>query len=162
MTPTMTPTMTHTMTHPPARRRGLGLAEVLVVLAIGTVLTALALPAWQQHRARALRVEARAALAASMLALERHALTHASFAATHDESLPAGAWPRPVPAAPGVAHHWIAAMPCEDLPLSQCVELRATPVTPDPRCGTLVLRSHGAWLSLPGASGAPVPLPRGC
>lgn len=150
------------MTQAIAHRRGLGLAEVLVALAIATILAALALPTWQAHRARALRVEARAELAASMLALERHALTHASFAAAHDASVPAGAWPRPVPAAPALAHHWIAATSCGDLPLSQCVELRATPVKPDPRCGTLVLRSHGAWLSMPGADGTAVPLPRGC
>lgn len=143
-------------------RHGFGLAEVLVVLTITVILAALALPTWQQHRARAMRVEARAELAASMLTLERHAWSHATFATSRDEAAPAGDWPRPVPATPATPHHWIAATTCGDLPLSQCVELRATPVAPDARCGTLVLRSHGAWLSMPAAATAPVPLPRGC
>ncbi|WP_354679530.1 pilus assembly protein PilE [Cupriavidus plantarum] len=150
------------MTHAFAPCSGLGLAEVLVVVVIAAILAALALPAWQQHRARALRVEARAALAASMLALERHAAMHASFASAHDDAAPAGEWPQPVPPAPAVPHHWIAATTCGGLPLSQCVELRASPVRADPRCGTLVLRSHGAWLAIPAAHTTPVPLPIGC
>jgi len=142
--------------------RGFSLAELMVALIIIAILAAMALPAWQQHFHRAWRMQARAELVAVMLALERHALSTSTFARTPDATAPAGHWPRPVPAPPAAARHWLTATSCAGLDLSHCVEVRATPSYADAQCGTLILRSNGEWLSLPMAGTLPVHLPQGC
>ncbi|WP_255371113.1 type IV pilin protein [Cupriavidus sp. YR651] len=141
---------------------GFSLIELMVSLAIAAVLTLAALPAWQQHLQRGSRMQARAELVATMLALEQHALAALTFASASDNSTPAGHWPRPVPPPPATPRHWLTATSCAGVELSRCVEVRATPVSPDLRCGSLVLRSNGEWLSLPASGGEPVHLPPEC
>lgn len=143
-------------------RAGFSLVELLIVLSIAAVLTILAVPAWQRQAERGGRMQARAELLSAVLALERHALVHLTFATTPGSTTPAGAWPRPVPPPPARTRHWLTATSCGGIDLSRCVEVRAAPVRPDTLCGTLVLRSSGEWLSLPTPDGDAVPLPMEC
>ena len=145
-----------------ARVSGFSLVELMVVVAIAIVLTILAVPAWQRHTERGWRMQARAELVSAMLALERHALVHLTFASTADGATPAGKWPKPVPPPPARTRHWLTATSCEGIALSRCVEVRAAPARPDPLCGTLVLRSNGEWLYLPTPDGHAMPLPPEC
>ena len=107
-------------------------------------------------------MQARAEAVTAMLALERHALNASTFASTRDATVPAGHWPRPVPAPPATVRHWLTATSCAGLDLSRCVEVRATPTFADTRCGTLVLRSTGEWLSLLTPGNPPARPPGGC
>lgn len=146
------------MIHP----SGFSIAELITALLIVALLAAIALPTWHQHRLRAWRIEARTELAAAMLAFERHALAHATYASAHGTHGPAGHWPRAIPQPPAAPRHWLTATTCGQIDLAHCVELRATPVFADPRCGTLVLRSNGQWLSSQTAAGMPTRMPHGC
>ena len=146
----------------PSRRPGFSVIELLIVLCIVVILTVMAVPAWQRHVERSWRMQARAELLSAMLALERHALLTLSFAATPGGAHAAGDWPRPVPPPPARVRHWLTATSCAGMDLTRCVEVRAAPTQPDPRCGALVLRSTGEWLSLPPAGDAAVPMPEGC
>lgn len=153
------------MSHRPNRAprpAGFSLAELLVVVAIATVLTMLAVPAWQRHAERGWRMQARAELVSAMLALERHALVSLTFASATDSETPAGDWPKPVPPPPARTRHWLTATSCDGISLSRCVEVRAAPVRADPLCGTLVLRSSGEWLFLPTPDGGARPMPSEC
>ncbi|RZT41388.1 type IV pilin protein [Cupriavidus agavae] len=143
-------------------RSGFSLAEVMVVLVIAALLITVALPAWQRHAERGWRVQGRAALVSAMLSMERHALISSSFASAPASPIPAGEWPAPVPPQPARTRYWLTATKCPGTDLTHCVELRATPTYRDDRCGTLLLRSSGEWLSLPLPGAAPVPLPEGC
>lgn len=150
------------MIHFAHRLHGFSLAELATALTIVALLAAVALPAWHEHRMRAWRIEARAELTAAMLALERHALSHATYASTAGGYTPAGQWPRPVPRPPSAPRHWLTATSCGQVDLAHCVELRATPVSADARCGVLVLRSNGDWLAIPPSGDVPVRIPHGC
>ncbi|AOY93170.1 pilus assembly protein PilE [Cupriavidus sp. USMAA2-4] len=136
--------------------------ELLFALAIVAVLAAIAMPAWQQHIERGRRQEAKAALVAAMLELERHALATASYAAPDAPATVAGQWPRAVPPPPAAARHMLLAAACPQAGIDRCVELHAVPMQADPRCGTLILRSTGEWLVQDGAAGPPQPLPGDC
>lgn len=142
--------------------RGFSLVELLVALLIVTVLASMALPAWRDHFHRAWRMQARAEAVTAMLALERHALGASTFASAAGAAVPAGHWPRAVPAHPAPVRHWLTATSCGGVDLAHCVEVRATPAYDDARCGTLVLRSNGEWLSVPTGHHAPIRLPQGC
>ncbi|WP_309295912.1 prepilin-type N-terminal cleavage/methylation domain-containing protein [Cupriavidus pauculus] len=143
-------------------RAGFSLVELLIVLSIAAVLTILAVPAWQRHAKRGWRMQARSELLSAVLALERHALLHLTFATAPGSTMPAGEWPKPVPPPPSRTRHWLTATSCGGIDLSRCVEVRVAPVRPDALCGTLVLRSSGEWLSLPTQNGDAVPLPPEC
>lgn len=136
--------------------------ELLFALAIVAVLAAIAMPAWQQHIERGRRQEAKAALVAAMLELERHALAAASYAAPGAPATVAGQWPRAVPPPPAAARHMLLAAACPQAGIDHCVELHAVPLRPDRRCGTLILRSTGEWLAQASAAGPPHPLPGDC
>jgi len=148
--------------HGTRRRPGFTVLELLVTLAILAVLAGIAMPAWQQHLERGRRMEARAALVAAMLELERLALATASFAAPGDRGRIAGDWPRPVPPPPAQPRHLLVPAACPQAGIDHCVELRAVPLLPDGRCGTLILRSTGEWLSQASEAEPPQPLPPAC
>ncbi|MGO4415517.1 type IV pilin protein [Cupriavidus sp. KB_39] len=154
--------MTHRPCLPRTQSSGFSLVELMITLMIVVILAAMALPAWRQHFHRAWRMQARAEAVTAMLALERHALSASTFASALDATAPAGHWPRPVPAPPAPVRHWLTATSCAGLDLSRCVEVRATPTFVDTRCGTLVLRSTGEWLSLLTAANPPARTPEGC
>lgn len=141
--------------------QGFSLIELLVVLTVLTILATMVIPVWTEHLMRGWRAQARAELAGALLELERHAAVAMSFAALAGGDAVAGDWPRLVPAA-GRARHAISAGPCPATSLDICVELRATPLFADPRCGVLILRSTGQWLSRPETEENPRRLPAEC
>ncbi|AGW91551.1 MULTISPECIES: prepilin-type N-terminal cleavage/methylation domain-containing protein [Cupriavidus] len=142
-------------------QRGVSLIELLVVLTVLGILATLAIPAWTEHLMRGWRAQARAELAGALLELERHAAVAMSFATQAGGDAVAGDWPRLVPAA-GRARHAVSAGPCPATSLDVCVELHAAPLFADPRCGVLILRSTGQWLSRPKAEDSPRQLPAEC
>lgn len=145
-----------------ARDAGFTLLELIVALVIMAILTTVAVSTWQRHLWRGWRAEARSAMTAAMVDLERHALSAMTFADPAGGQAIAGTWPRAVPAAPARARHLLSAYACPDAGPDACVELHALPQMPDPDCGTLILRSTGEWLALlPGMEQA-MPLPASC
>ncbi|WER45116.1 prepilin-type N-terminal cleavage/methylation domain-containing protein [Cupriavidus sp. WKF15] len=140
---------------PPDRKasaqQAFSLIELLIALAILAILAAVAVPAWSQYLERGWRTQARAELVAAMLELEQHALAAATFALQPGSDIAAGNWPRPVPPGPN-PRHVLTAAACPHAGLDACVEIRATPVAPDHRCGVLILRSTGQQLNLPGGT----------
>ncbi|MBY4948879.1 prepilin-type N-terminal cleavage/methylation domain-containing protein [Cupriavidus respiraculi] len=146
-----------------ARRAcGFTLLELIVALAILAILATVAVSTWQRHLWRGWRAQARSAMTAAMVDLERHAMSAMTFAADAGGETVAGAWPRAVPPTPARTRHLLFAKPCAQAGLATCVELHALPQAPDPDCGTLILRSTGEWLASPPGSAQAVPLPEAC
>ncbi|WP_257993162.1 type IV pilin protein [Cupriavidus pauculus] len=112
-----------------ARGAGFSVAELLVVVAIVTVLTILAVPAWQRQAERGWRTQARGELVSAMLALERHALVNLTFASTADGTTPAGEWPKAAP------HHLPAPVTGLRPPVATASHCRAAWTCARPRCG---------------------------
>jgi type IV pilus assembly protein PilE len=140
------------------RRRGFTLVEMLIVLAIVSILGAMAYPGYVRHVAKARRVEAQLALVDAMQKQEQYRALQHCYVACSSAALEADS---------RQFHWWIGARPetsayeldgraCDGQDISQCIELRAQPGTEkvdsrfsDPDCGVLSLDSSGAQ----GASG---------
>lgn len=142
------------------------LIELLIVIVIVAIVAGIAATSWHHHLQRGRRTQARTAMIAAMLELQRHAMAGGSFA---DDSghRPAGRWPQWVPAPPARPHYRLAALPCaasgqRDADIQRCIELHAVPQWPDAACGTLILRSNGEWLIEPTATTDPMPWPESC
>jgi type IV pilus assembly protein PilE len=133
---------------------GLTLIELMVVLAIISVLAALALPAFQQSVITAKRAQAQAALLQLMQQQERYFTQHNTYLAFSSGSADAGQFK---PWSGDTAAHSayeIQAIACAGLPITQCVTLVALPGTDkvdptfkDVRCQTLSLDSAGQRLA---------------
>ncbi|ALD89805.1 Tfp pilus assembly protein PilE [Cupriavidus gilardii CR3] len=137
------------------------LIELLVAITIAAIVAGLAAASWHRHLQRSWRVQARTAMIAAMLELQRHAMARGSFADDGGRR-PAGTWPQWLPAPPARPQYRLAALPCTDAGLDRCIELHAAPQWPDPACGTLILRSGGEWLIESADMAGPVPWPAGC
>ncbi|WP_011296963.1 MULTISPECIES: type IV pilin protein [Cupriavidus] len=129
-------------------QRAFTLIELLITIAMLAILAAFAVPSWERYVARGWRAQARSELVAAMLELEQHAKAAMTFALEPGGNIAAGSWPRPVPQGAN-PRHVITAGACPQAGLDACVEVRATPVMVDHRCGVLILRSTGQWLTLP-------------
>lgn len=150
------------------RQAGFTLVEILVVLAIVSILAAIAYPGYARHVVKTRRVEAQLALVEAMQRQEQYRALHHTYvafaASSGDDDDADGA-----DGADGAGFRWwLGARPedsayelegraCDGEDLSQCIELRARPGTErvdtgfrDPDCGTLSFDSTGAQ----GASGA--------
>ena len=143
-------------------RSGFTLIEVLAVLAILGILTAMAYPSYARQIVKARRIEAQLALLDVMQRQEQYrALHHAyvpfSIDAPEPDTRQFRAWLGNSAAA---SAYEIDGDACPGRAIAQCILLRARPGTAnvnrlfaDPECGTLTLDSTGAQ----GASG---PSPR--
>ena len=131
-------------------KNGFTLSELLAALAVLGIVLAVAVPNYSEFAVRSRRTEARVALVETMQQQERYYTRHNSYAAfSADAPQPPFRW-WTGPSAARSAYEMVAA-PCQGLALSECVELRAIPGSPnvdplfvDTRCGALYLRSDGS------------------
>lgn len=144
------------------------LIELLIAIVIVAIVAGIAATSWHRHLQRGWRAQARTAMIAAMLELQRHAMARGGFADDSGHG-PAGRWPQGVPAPPARPHYRLAALPCtaatagqRDADIHRCIELHAVPQWPDPACGTLILRSSGEWLIESTDAGGPEPWPERC
>jgi type IV pilus assembly protein PilE len=132
----------------PAFMRGFTFIELLAVLALLAIMTALAVPSYQVSIKRAKRAEAWAAMMKIMHQQERHYSMHGSYAA-YSIGKPQGfAWHSG--STPQSSAYEISASACHGRTLKQCVVLKAEPGTKrvqsgysDEDCGALTLDSAG-------------------
>lgn len=134
--------------------KGFTLVEVLVVMVILGVLSALAYPSYAGSVRKSRRIEGQVALIDAMQQEERYYSQHNSytaFSATDPEPGPFHWWSGST--APASAYE-LDAHACPDRAIAECVELRARPGTArvdarfrDPGCETLTLDSTGRQAS---------------
>lgn len=123
--------------NPPCREGGFSLVEILIVLAIVALMSAVAVPLYDGHLRRARRAEARAALLQAAHHLEREATATGAY--------PAGALPAGLSDAAGGHYRITRAAPESELDGALRFTLRATPLGAQTRddCGTFTLSSTG-------------------
>ena len=138
--------------------RAFTLVELLVVLAIVSILAAIAYPSYARHVVKARRIEAQLALVDAMQRQEQYRALHHryvafSVASTDEDGSQFRWW---LGARPEDSAYELEGRACEGQAISQCIELRARPGTAnvdtgfsDPDCGVLSFDSRGAQ----GASG---------
>ena len=124
------------------------LVEVVIVLGIIAVLSAVATQSWQNLVRRQQRAEARAALLEVMQQQERHRSRHGRYQ-PFDATAP-GSFKWHSGATPAESAYAISAVACAGMSLERCVTALAHPgaagVQPDrgdPGCGVLRLDSFG-------------------
>ena len=137
-------------------RMGFSMIEMLIVMVILAVLTAAAMPAWQQHVISTRRNEAQAMLLKLMLQQERYFTQHGTYIAFSSSST--GYEERQFQwwsgsRAPDSGYE-IEGKACDDEPIEQCVQLVATagtgvvdPHYRDDECREMTLTSIGERLS---------------
>ncbi|MCD2519208.1 type IV pilin protein [Massilia sp. G4R7] len=135
------------------RRYGFTLVEVLIVVAILSILTAIAWPGYARHAVKARRTEAQLALVDAMQRQEQYRAQHHSYVAfSASDSEPAGRdfrWH--LGAQPESSAYEIDGYACDGQDIRHCIVLRARPGTGrvdtrfrDPDCGVLTFDSTGA------------------
>jgi type IV pilus assembly protein PilE len=127
--------------------QGYTLIEIMLVVALLGILLSYALPNYQEAVRKGRRAEGRTALGELMLQQERYATQHNSY-----QAFGSGASDTPFKTHSGdrgqaQAHYLLSAQACEieeqPQPITDCIELLATPQSQDPRAGTLRYDSLG-------------------
>lgn len=130
---------------------GLTLIEVMIVVAVISILAAIAYPSYRDSVLKGKRAEARAALAELLQQQERYSTqnnTYLVFTNTTGTTNPS-AVPFKIQAGEGTASYWLSAQLCPAsaggaVPsANSCIQVVATPVQPDPTVGDLALTSTG-------------------
>jgi type IV pilus assembly protein PilE len=133
-------------------QRGFSLIEMLIVLAILSILGAAAYPSYTGYIVRTKRTEGQLALIEAMQQQERYRLQHNSYAEFPSDDGDAAAqgfrwWSG---ATAGRSAYELDAHACPGQDIADCVQLRARPGTDrvdshfrDPECGALTLDSVG-------------------
>lgn len=132
-------------------KNGFTLIEMLIVLAILSILTAVAYPSYAGHVVRTKRTEGQFALIDAMQQQERYRLQHstyAEFASAEDAEALGFRWWSGATAAASM--YQLEAHACPGRSIAECVALRASPGTAkvdsrfrDAECGALTLDSVG-------------------
>lgn len=137
-------------------RAGFSLTELLVVLALASILAAVATPLYADQVRKARRTQAQLALLELMARQEQHRSVHGAYAAFSAISNSVQ-WDWWVGDSAARSSHELDAQACPGQGLASCVLLRAQPGTArvnadyaDPDCGVLTLDSRGEQ----GATGA--------
>ena len=132
--------------------RGFTLLELLIGLAIVTILTTLAYPSYASYITKTRRIEGQVALIDAMQQQERYFMRNNSYLAFSAASTDPGerlfrAWSG---ASAARSAYELQGYACPDQAIADCIELRATPGTAqvdsrfrDPACGVLTLDSVG-------------------
>ena len=139
-------------------RSGFTLVEMLVVMAIVGILSAIAYPSYAAYITRTRRIEGQMALIDTMQQQERYFTRHNSYIAFDADSSDPDAklfrWYSG--SKPAHSAYELRGQACPGLSISQCIEVRAMPGTErvdskfkDSECATLILSSTGQQ----GASG---------
>lgn len=131
--------------------RGFTLVELMVALAITSILLAVAVPSFGAYLLKSRRAEGRTALVLAMQDQERFYSLHNTYAAWSASTPdPGGQFRWWSGASAAASAYELRAAACPGSDLRACVEIRAVPGTGrvdgrfrDPDCGTLVLRSDG-------------------
>jgi len=134
------------------------MVEMLIVLAIVSILGAVAYPGYLRHVVKTRRVEAQLALVEAMQKQEQYRALHHTYvefssSSTDPDSRQFRWW---LGSRPDTSAYELDGRACEGQDIGQCIELRARPGTEkvdsrfsDPDCGILSFDSTGAQ----GASG---------
>ena len=132
--------------------KGFTLIEVLVVLAIMTLLAGLAFASYQHAVVKSKRAEGRAALMKLMQQQERYYSVHTTYRVFSSRSQEQDAYVMKwfSGASSPTSAYEISAQPCDEDGARHCIHLIARPGTErvdasyrDPRCGTMSLNSRG-------------------
>ena len=131
--------------------RAFTLVDLMVALAITSILLAMAVPSYGAYMLKSRRAEGRTALVLAMQDQERFYSLHNTYAAFSGASPdPAGQFRWWSGASAATSAYELRAVACPGSDLRACVEIRAVPGTNrvdgrfrDPDCGTLALRSDG-------------------
>jgi type IV pilus assembly protein PilE len=135
---------------------GFSMIEMLVVMMIVALLAAAAAPAWNDHVIRTRRHQAQATMQRLMLQQERYFTQHGTYLAfsastTGEQERQFQWWSGATPQTSG---HEIEGKPCDGESIALCVQLVATPGTPqvdarfrDAECDQLLLTSTGLRLA---------------
>jgi type IV pilus assembly protein PilE len=137
---------------------GFTLVEMMIVLAIVSILAAMVYPSYARQVVKSRRIEAQLALVEAMQKQEQYRALHHTYVAFSSSAADADSrefrwW---LGTRPENSAYELDGRACDGQDISQCIELRAIPGTAnvdvgfdDPDCGILSLDSTGAQ----GASG---------
>lgn len=127
---------------------GFTLVELMVTLSIVALLAAIAYPTYHQYLLKGRRAEGRAALMSVLQQQERYYTQYGKYFWDID-----GASPFKTHSGDNLGNsaYTIANVLCDpSLSRQECVEIRATPIAPDPDAGMLTIKSVGPIKSCDG------------